>query len=261
MPAIPLTIVKAAITDRKLRSGLRLFYWFKANCEHTFFLDNELIKRLSHCFSRYEIQTALKYLKEKNFVNVDKTGRHFLQGAAFYRINFNITEKKYAVRQIEESDLADRLAWKRFIFGTAVAAVYRRVKNTTKKIVRESLTVLKNVEDTRSGLPGLIPLSLACIMSLGVSQTTASAMRKQAAAGGHISNQHQFVKFTTAANPDGIKATYKEWLQIRGDMAIAFGAEEASKIVWKKGMLLIQLPNLVAPNFRFERRRTNKKGR
>lgn len=256
MFSIPVVIIKAAILDRKLRSALRLFYWFKANCAHVFVLDSALLDKLSTCFSRYEIDTHVKYLRENNWINFDERGQIFLQGSAFYTVKFKIQTKKYQRRKISSDDLATRHAWYCFLAGSAIGKVYASVKHTTKKSVRDALTVLHKVEDDRSGLPGLIPLSLACIMSLGISQTTASRMRKEAAKSGHISHQHQFYKYTTTANPDGISCTYKEWLEIRGDMAYQIGAAEASKIVWRRGMVFIQLPSLVAPNFRFSKTKT-----
>lgn len=242
---------------------MRLFFWLKANFPKNFMLDEEKTLQMREFFSRYEVEKHLAYLKKNLWVTTDKSGRHYLQGRNFFCVRYGMTAKYYRVFKTDPSVTEDRAAWRDFVFGAAVSIVARNIKVSVKSRERRRFASSNNVggdgsEGSRKR-GGSVPVSLCRISAnTGVAKSTASKMRKRAAEAGHVTSEQQFVKFTSPQKPDGICLSRREWLEARGHFAEHHGAKDAAKIVWRKGMLFIQLPNLVSTSMRAGRQRTPK---
>ena len=244
-------------------AAARLFFWLKANCAQDFLIDSELREKMSACFSAYEIDRHLKYLKDNFWVTTDSEGRHYLQGAGFYRVKFSLKNKKYLVSEIEEKDLRDRESWRRKCCGTVALSVHRSASRTTKAKNRECLVASNQLGGKRSEeTPGFLPLSLAFFQNhVAVSKATASRIRKRAAIGGFVESKEQLLPFTRAmsgaqrwAGSEEVRMSRAEFLAYRGDVAEVSGVSEANKLVWKGGLVLLQLPTLVRPLFSLRRK-------
>lgn len=293
MSFIPTEIAKASLNDLKLRAQLRLFYWFKTNMPDRFYLTDEVKKEILKSFSRYEFKNHFQGLLDRHFISVDKNGKVYLRGRNYYKINFNLKNKKFRSDEIPEKVLTSRNAWIGFIDGCCIDSVHRSankgINNKEKKRVtasrnwgapssdRNALTLWglvtsfmcadvsmdeackmanlsqdeivslkKMLKSKRSKTPPAIPISLEMLMPLGRSRAGAAKMRKRAAAAGWITNEQQLQLITSKDNPKGIKVDRKQYLEHRGLIAEREGAALANKIIWKKGYLYTQLPNLVS---------------
>lgn len=248
--------MKVFCTDRRMLAAARLFFWMKANCPQDFLIDSELREKMLGCFSAYEIDRHLKYLKENFWVTTDKEGRHYLQGAAFYRLKFFLKNKKYLVAEISSFDLQTRENWRRKCCGTVALSVHRSASRSTKKKNRECLVASKKLGGKRNEeIPGFLPLSIAFFQNhVAVSKATASRIRKRAALGGFVESREQLLPFTRTASgaqrwagSEEVRMSRAEFLAYRGDVAEVSGVSEANKLVWKNGLVLVQLPTLVRP--------------
>lgn len=217
-------------------------------------LDDVLKDKIFESFSKYELQTHLAYLRKENWINVDKNGRYFLQGNAFIAIKFKIFAKRIQKRVITPDDLATREAWQSFIAGTAMGRVLNVVKRVNRKSARQCFMASQCVEGERSKDSDRVAVSLPYVMhTIGVSKATASRIRTRASKGGHISNERQFVLFTPLSHPKGIRCLRHKWPAIKGGIAEQFGAEYANKLIWKRGVIMEQMPNAVSLMFNFHR--------